>query len=282
MSSPRGARPVPTVAGANVVRNANGDRARHRRWAPAREAAWALLDRYVNRGARIAVVGAGNGDTLPLRRLAARAGALELIDLDAVALARARRRCALRHRSRVRTRVADITGGQADAAVRAAVDGVDAGVGAARTVDLGQYDVVVADCLYTQLLYPALADSGRLDGLAIDRVLLQSGQSVTNAAVARLHAAAPAGVVVHLHDILGWWGGHAQPFELDDVLVLAAAEDSAAALRLAGKGSLPFGCDPRAASARLGAAVIETAFWRWPFGDGVDYLVCATVARTRP
>ncbi|WP_354698923.1 hypothetical protein DSM112329_04622 [Paraconexibacter sp. AEG42_29] len=273
---------MPTVAGANVARNANGDRARHRRWAPAREAAWSLLARHVPRGARVAVVGAGNGDTLPLRRIAARAQALELIDLDDGALARARRRVAFGDRSRVRTRVADITGGQADAAIRAALGERPSAAGAAADVDLGTHDVVIADCLYTQLLYPALADSGRLDGLAIDRALLQSGQGVTNAAVARLHAAAPDGIVVHLHDLLGWWDGQRQPFALDDVLACAEQDGPDAALRLALKGSLPFGCDPRAASARLGAPVTETAFWRWPFGGGVDYLVCATVARARP
>ena len=29
---------------------------------------------------------------------------------------------------------------------------------------------------------------------------------------------------------------------------------------------------------RLGLAVLDTAWWRWPFTPDVDYLVCATVS----
>lgn len=281
--------PSPSRA-ANAGRNAKaGGQGRWRRWAPARDEAWTLLDRHVPAGARVAVVGVGNGDTVPLARLAGRAGTLDLVDLDPRALRQARRRAGLRARN-VRRHVLDITAGEADAIVARALAWTTATATAATTTPiltpdrepepLGPYDVVVADLFYTQLLYPALADSGRLDGRRIDRLLLDHGQALTNAVVERLHAVTvPGGLVVHLHDLLGWWDGHPQPFTIDELLALGA-HDPGAVLNAAARGTIPYGCNPRTASARLEAHVVETAFWRWPFGPATDYLVCATVART--
>lgn len=107
------------------------------------------------------------------------------------------------------------------------------------------------------------------------------GRPLTDAVVAWLHASAPHGVVVHVHDLLGWWPGHPQPFALDDVLTLAE-RDLDAALELARTGNFPHGCDPRQACVALDATIVDTALWRWPFAPGVDYLVCATVARQEP
>ena len=79
---------------ANIARNARAEVGRHGRWAPARDALWRLLDPYVADGARVAILGAGNGDTLPLAPIAARAREVALIDLDDPAGA------ALSHRAR--------------------------------------------------------------------------------------------------------------------------------------------------------------------------------------
>jgi hypothetical protein len=263
------------VRAANASNNAKGDAARHRRWRPARREAWALLDPWVAPGARVAVVGAGNGNDLPLRRLARRARRLDLVDVDADALRRARRR-ALGPRRAVGLHVDDVTGGAADAIVAAAPGApeVRAPVPDGPVAD-GGYDVVVADLMLTQLLYPALRGRG-LDGRAIDAVLLRDGQRLTDAVVARLHASAPGGVVVILHDLLGWWDGHPQPFTLGQVL-RHAATDPDGALALARRGSLPYGCDPWAATRRAGARVVETRVWRWPFAPGADYLVWGLV-----
>ncbi|MGI8578977.1 MAG: hypothetical protein ACR2K9_00260, partial [Solirubrobacteraceae bacterium] len=73
-----------------------------------------MLDRHVPAGATVGVLGAGNGDDLPLRRLTRRAGRVDLIDLDPVALRRARRP-ALRPRGDVQALVSDVTAGAADA-----------------------------------------------------------------------------------------------------------------------------------------------------------------------
>lgn len=258
------------VLRANAANNARADARRHRRWRPARRAAWELLDAHVPPGSRVLVVGAGNGDTLPMRELGRRATALDLVDLDATALQRAREHAG---RDVARILVQDITGGAADAAVAgtAAV-----AVPTAPPGD-GPYDVVICDHVLSQLLYPALKASGRT-GAAIDAILLRDGQRLTDGVLARLHAAAPAGLVVVLHDLLGWWKGHQQPFGLDEV-VRQAHRDMAGALRRARTGSLPYGCDPWTATAHAGARVVETRAWRWPFAPGADYLVVGLITR---
>jgi len=72
-----------------------------------------LLAQHVKADARVAIVGAGNGDDLPLRRLARRAARVDLIDLDAAALRRARRRVRFAHH--VHTVREDVTAGAVDA-----------------------------------------------------------------------------------------------------------------------------------------------------------------------
>ncbi|MEA2304709.1 MAG: hypothetical protein QOH43_1989 [Solirubrobacteraceae bacterium] len=231
-------------------------------------------------GARVAVVGAGNGDDLPLGALARRAARVDLVDLDAAAARRARRRL-VAGRRRVRVLGEDVTLGAADAVVaRALGAAAPPRLPAPVPVGDGPYDVVVADAVLTQLLYPALLDTG-LPGAAIDDVLLRDGQALTDAVVARLLAStAPGGVVVLVHDALGWWEGHPQPFALGDVLA-AAGHGPDAALALVRRGRPPYGCDPHAALRRAGAELLATELWRWPFAAGVDYLVCGLVARGR-
>jgi hypothetical protein len=266
---------------ANAANNAKRDRARHRRWAPARAAAWALLDGLVAEGAHVAVVGAGNGDDVPLAQLGRRAARLDLIDLDGGALSRARRHVPLGHRRTVRALEQDVTGGAADAVVAAALARAPApdpppAVPPEPAGD-GPYDVVVCDLVLTQLLYPALR-GGALGGDEIDAVLLRDGQRLTDGVMARLHAASPGGAVVVLHDILGWWKGHQQPFTLDELLT-RGRDDPTGALRLARDGSLPYGCDPWLATRRAGARIVDTRVWRWPFAPGADYAVFGLVAR---
>src|SRR3954447_22585516 len=109
--------PTSETARANARRNAAGGLARAWRWRPARAAAWTLLERHVAPGAAVAVVGAGNGHDLPLRRLGRRAGRLDLIDLDARALRRTGRRLKL---SGVRAELIaqDVTDGMAETVIR--------------------------------------------------------------------------------------------------------------------------------------------------------------------
>ena len=99
---------------ANTARNARAERDRHVRWAPARDALWEFLDVHLPDGARVAILGAGNCDDLPLERIAGRAGGVNLIDLDTRAIRAARRRLPRRLRCRIDVVEYDVTGGVAD------------------------------------------------------------------------------------------------------------------------------------------------------------------------
>ena len=275
--------PIPARYGpasrANTQRNARATAARLERWAPARDALWGVLDRYVKPGDVVAVVGAGNGHDVPLRRLAERAGRVDLIDVDARAARGARGRVPAELRSRVEVVREDVTGGVADDLVTVAASGDVPPVRTAPDAPLGAggYDVVVGDLLYSQLLYPALRDTA-LPRERVGAVLTRIDRPLVASVVGRLHASAPAGVVVHVHDPLGWWDDHVQPVTLGEILA-AAATDIETAHDLVARGNGPSACDPRAIAIGAGIEPLESVFWRWPFQEGVDYLACATVTR---
>jgi hypothetical protein len=266
---------------ANASRNAGAELDRHRRWAPARDALWDFLGSWLDDGARVAIVGAGNGDDLPLWRIARRAREVVLIDIDPRAAQGARRGLRRIERRKVSVIGHDVTGGTADQVVRAALqdEATNQADVYARADPLpgAPYDLVIGDLLYSQLLYPALLDVG-VDDERRAAVLERHAPALTGAVVTRLHASAP--LVVHLHDPLAWWDGHGQPVALEEILAVAATDGPDAALSLTARGLGPYESDPRAALADLGLSPAATALWRWPFSAGVDYLVCATAAPT--
>jgi hypothetical protein len=231
----------------------------------------------------VAIVGVGNGDDLPLRRIVRRAGSVTLIDLDPLAARRARQRLGRAERAKVEVIGHDVTEGCADAIVLAAAASEAADLphlaaepdGEGRPLPGAPYDLVVGDLFYSQLLYPALVDLG-VDPDRRAETLIRHAPPLTRAVVARLHASAPR--VVNVHDPIAWWDGHEQPVALDEILVAAAGPDPEAALTLAARGIGPHESDPRAALADLGLSPTTTALWRWPFAPGVDYLSCATLA----
>ncbi len=271
------------AAFANAALNvaARGDRAL--RWRGARDALWAAVEPHVAEGAAVLVVGAGNCHDLPLTRLLRRAGRVDLADVHPAACRAALRRERRGDRARGRALAVDVADGLADAVVAAAARGTRLGPSlaeraarvAAAPLGEGPYDLVIGDLVYTQLLFPGLEDADVRDPLLED-VLAEDGPVVTRAVVARLHAAAPRGVVVHVHDAISWWREQPQPF------TVAAAEHAIArgpdaVLALVARGDGPLGCDPRVALAALGRSPRATAAWRWPFAPDVDYLVVATV-----
>jgi hypothetical protein len=291
---------------ANAGRNAEAEFGRRRRWGPARDSLWDFVGPLIEDGERVAIVGAGNGDDLPLRRIARRAGSVTLIDLDPLAARRARQRLRRAERAKIEVIGHDVTEGAADAIVLAALTAGDATEAAALSADCtavdaergaieavglhhlagesggdgrplpgARYDLVVGDLFYSQLLYPALVDLG-LDPDRRAETLVRHAPPLTRAVVARLHASAPR--VVHVHDPIAWWGGHEQPVTLEEILAAATGQGPEAALALAARGVGPHESDPRAALADLGLSPTATALWRWPFAPGVDYLACATLA----
>jgi hypothetical protein len=269
------------VRSANVGRNLLADGGRAERWRGVRDRLWALLDPLVGPGSRVAVVGAGNAHDLPLTRLAVRSNEVVLIDIDGRALGDARRRAGGRPvRRRITVIEHDVTDGAGDSIVTAAARAEVPD--RARVVETplpgAPYDVVIGDLFYSQLLYPAMIDLG----VPAERqrwFLERYGPALVRGVVSRLHASAPCGAVVHVHDPLGWWPGHGQPVALQGILD-AARTDPVEALRLAGQGRGPGEADPRAALTHFAIPVHATALWRWPFAPGTDYLVCATTAHT--
>jgi hypothetical protein len=134
---------------------------------------------------------------------------------------------------------------------------------------------VIGDLLYSQLLYPALVDLNVAPAVTAE-FLTRCAPGLTRSTVARLNLSAPHGRVLHVHDPIAWWPGHAQPVTLK--LILATAEcDPAAAVSLAARGDGPRDSDPRPALSALSIPIRATTLWRWPFAPGVDYLACATL-----
>jgi hypothetical protein len=272
---------------ANASRNAEAGFGRRRRWGPARDALWDFVEPWIENGARVAIVGAGNGDDLPLRRIAQRPGSVTLIDLDPLAARRARQRLGRAERAKVDVVGHDVTEGAADAIVLAALaddapreaahlphlaPGPD---GEGRPLPGAPYDLVIGDLFYSQLLYPALVDLG-VDPDRGAETLVRHAPPLTRAVVTRLHASGPR--VVHVHDPIAWWDGHGQSVALEEILDVNAGQGPEAALVIAARGVGPYESDPRAALADLGLSPTTTALWRWPFAPGVDYLACATLA----
>ena len=262
---------------ANTARNARAEYDRHARWAPAREALWRFLDVHLPDGACVAILGAGNCDDLPLARIAARADEVTLMDLDKRAIRAARHRQPRQLRGRIDVVEHDVTDGAADGiAIAAAAGRVPEPVVTEAPVPGAPYDLVIGDLLYSQLLYPALVDLG-VPAARTSAFLARYAPRLTHSVVARLHASAPGGLVLHVHDPIAWWPGHPQPVTLKRILA-ASATDPVAALVLAARGTGPHHSDPRSALSSFAIPVRATAVWHWPFAPGVDYLTCATLA----
>lgn len=263
---------------ANRSRNARAEIGRWRQWTPLRAESWSVVDQHLRHDARVAVVGVGNGDTLPLEQIAARAARLALIDLDgdAIKTARARLPRRLRHRSHAITH--DVTNGSADSIARhtAAREVPEPPRLLESPLPGAPYDLVIGDLLYSQLLYPALVDL-QVPSARRAAVVGRYGPLLTRALVCRMHASAPDGHVLHIHGPVGWWPGHPQTIDLDRLLAVAR-HDPRSALAACTAAIGPRDSDPRPALRHFGIPIRDTRLWRWPFAPGVDYLVCATLA----
>ena len=236
-----------------------------RTWPPAPESRW---------------WGRATGTTCRWRRLAERAARVDLIDLDARAARGARARAARRAAGARRRRAPGRHGRdrrRARARRRARRAARSAG-GAVRAARLGRLRRRRSATSSTASCCIRPCATARCSPSASASCWPASTGPLVTSVVRRLHASAPGGVVVHVHDPLGWWAGHPQRVTLEEILE-AAATDTDAALALVARGHGPSACDPRAIALELGCEPVATALWRWPFQEGVDYLACATVTR---
>lgn len=263
---------------ANTTRNARAELRRHARWEPARDAVWRLLDAELTSDARVAILGAGNGDSVPLERIGSRVRHVALVDLDETALRTVRRRQSRKVRRRIELIGHDVTNGAADRIATAVAAGQVPTPPRLLESPLpgAPYDLVIGDLLYSQLLYPALVDLN-VPAKRRDAVISRYAPMLTRSTVGRLHVSTPYGRVLHIHDPIAWWPGHRQPISLKDILA-SAERDPRRAISLAAQGAGPHHSDPRAALHAFSIPIRATALWHWQFAPGVDYLACATLA----
>lgn len=259
---------------ANAHNNAMHQQLRHERWASVRDALWTLAEPLVDSSSRVALVGAGSCDDVPLLRLLERVASVDLLDFDASATERALARVSDDDRARITVYEEDVTGGSADLVLRAIRDDEplpDALPLPYGPLGSGDYDLVVGDMLYTQLLHAGLLALG-IVGERQHELMRRYDPHLTNALVQRIQASlAPTGHAIHVHDLACWSTGHAQPLELEEVL----ADPFWSWPQLKRHDN----CDPHLALGRMRVDIVDSAWWEWPFEPKKRFVVRATVAR---
>jgi hypothetical protein len=263
----------PIAQVANATNNAQWQELRLERWSSVRDALWQVIAPVLDFDARVALVGAGSCDDLPLARILDRAGHVDLIDFDTTSTQRAVARLDDLQRARCRIIEDDVTAGAADVVLRAArgdapmPNSLELPYGA---LGSGDYDLVVGDMLYSQLLHPGLM-ALKLESAQQLAIMGRYDNPLTTALVTRLQSSlAPGGHAVHVHDVACWSSGHPQPVELADALLdpitnwpLLRRHDN---------------CDPHLALERLRVPVVAASWWEWPFEPNKRFIVRATLA----
>lgn len=259
---------------ANATNNAMYQDQRFERWASVRDSLWALLDPLLAEGGRVALVGGGSCDDVPIARILERAQHVDLIDFDTSSTQRALGRLPNEARDRITVLEHDVTGGSADQVLRAVRDDAplpDALPLPYDALGTGDYDLVIGDMLYTQLLHAGLI-ALEVFGERQHELMRRYDPPLVNALVHRIQASlAPGGHAVHVHDVACWSTGHDQPMELAEAL-----EDP---FWTWSKLRRHDDCDPHLVLGRIGADVVESTWWGWPFEPNKQFLVRATVAR---
>jgi hypothetical protein len=270
---PRPSRRTRDALDANVSSNRNAPGATLERWLPAARSLWAVLAPIIPVGGRVAIVGAGNCYDLPLEAIARRAGRVDLIDIDHEAVRGGIARLPEDLRDHIEILIEDITGGAADDIVAAMRDWHEPlGLGVPATpLGEGNYDVVVGDLIYGQLLGPGLRRAGVPESVLI-RALDMHAPGLVSGVVARMHASAPEGRVVHIHDLICWSAAWEHAHTLEAVL-----HDPDSTLNDLGGAWL---IDPCRLLDDTTAQAESIHYWHWPFLPGSDYLVRTVVARS--
>lgn len=258
----------------NARNNAMYQQLRLERWSSVRDAAWELIEPLLDEHSHVALVGGGSCDDLPLGRLASRVQHVDLIDFDTSSTDRAVSRLPEPLRARVTVIEHDVTGGSADLVLRALQQ--DAPLPESLPLPYGplgsgEYDLVVGDMLYTQLLHAGLIALG-IEGTRQLELMRRYDPPLVRALVQRIEASVRSGGhAVHIHDLACWASNHAQPRTLDEVF-----EDPDHRWRELRRHD---NCDPHLMLHKLGASIVQHAWWRWPFEPNKQFLVRATVSR---
>lgn len=259
---------------ANRRNNEMHQELRLERWTSARDALWQVIDPLLADGARVALVGAGSCDDVPLVRILGRAALVDLVDFDLGSMQRALARAPAHGCERLRAVEHDVTGGSADLVLAALRDGTSLPEALPLphgALGDGSYDLVVGDVLYTQLLHAGLISLGVV-GERQHEVMRRYDPHLVTALVSRIQASlAPGGHAVHVHDVACWSESHTQPIELEEALADPVRNWS----RLQRHDA----CDPHLVLARMGVEVVRSAWWEWPFEPNKRFLVRASVAR---
>jgi hypothetical protein len=242
-------------------------------------------------GARVAVLGAGNGNDLDIERLAAHFGAIHLIDLDAGAVTRARERQPPAARERIVTHApVDASGAlkrlaewRTSPPTLAQLAGLPASASERALEALGDLvdraDVVVSACLLSQVMWTCREAMGE------EHVHLRPVSLALAVAHLRvlLRLARPGGTALLVADTLS--------SESYPVAEAAREGGTAALLDEAVAKDLVFLGTSRALvhkalredriAAPLVASVHDEPPWLWPFASDRLYLVYATAMRRR-
>lgn len=258
---------------ANARNNAQWQDLRLTRWAAVRDAVWSRIDPLLHASSRVAIVGAGSCDDIPLVRIAERVEHIDLVDFDSSSTQRAVGRLDDAARARIRVLEEDVTGGCADTVLRAA-RGDSAMPNSLplpiTAIGTGDYDLVVGDMLYSQLLHPGLIALELTSGEQ-RAVMRRYDSPLTTALVRRLQASVHGlGHTLHIHDVACWSATHPQPVELAEVI----EDPNSTWPQLARHDN----CDPHLALERIGAPVLATDWWEWPFEPKKRFVVRATLA----
>ena len=257
---------------ANARNNAAQQALRLNGWQSTRDALWQVLEPLLQAGASVALVGGGSCDDVPLARIAARAGVVDLIDFDASATARAIDRLAIDARRSITAVACDVTGGCADIVLTAVRDATALPQSLPHPygpVGRGEYDLVVGDMLYTQLLHAGLI---ALDivGDRQHELMARYDPPLVAALVQRIQSSVRlGGHAVHVHDVACWSSGHDQPLTIDRML--ADPERGFTRLRRHDR------CDPHLVLAQLRVPITSSRWWRWPFEPNKQFVVRASV-----